>query len=284
MSTTTPTVPPKKHVQKPDDFVDAKDYEKFRRQAFVYMSEYPDDFNTDAKRIRFTISFMKGGLPEKFAANFVDSIMDQPAGARNWGTDADLETKMRAAFGDKNKKSNAENQIMLLKQGSKTAEEYFQEFGQLAYVAGYNDTHHDDILIKLARDAVHTHIIDSIYQSDTLPTDFAAWQTKIINIDNLARQRKEQKKMHAPQTFHRPTTIVKKPDTPHVKTGTGITFGGSGQRMDVDKAKAEGRCFKCGEKGHMAKYCPNKAKFQVRNITEAPEQPEQNEEDFLTAQ
>ncbi|EGN99466.1 hypothetical protein SERLA73DRAFT_73992 [Serpula lacrymans var. lacrymans S7.3] len=38
------------------------------------------------------------------------------------------------------------------------------------------------------------------------------------------------------------------------KDGTGTTYGGASQRIEVDKAKyrAEGRCFKCGEKGHRA--------------------------------
>jgi hypothetical protein len=172
---------------------------------------------------------------------------------------------METTFGDKHKRNNAEDRIAMLKQGSKSVEEFFQEFDQLVFVAGYNDGHHGDVLIRLVREAVTTSIIDGIYQQPTLPADYDAWKTRIITMDNLARQRREQKKAHGPTVFHKVTTTAKKPDTPHTKTGTGVTYGGSGQRMDIDKAKAEGRCFKCGKQGHISKFCPDQ-KLQVRNI------------------
>jgi flagellar motor switch protein FliG len=138
---------------------------------FLYTEEYTAEFDTDTKKVQFMLSFMKGGLPEKFAANFIDKIMNQTITPRNWGTMAALETECEATFRDKNKKSNAENQIALLQQGSKTAEEFFQEFHQLAFIASYTNTHHNDILIKLIQDRVHNHIINSIYCQDPLPTD-----------------------------------------------------------------------------------------------------------------
>jgi hypothetical protein len=160
----------KKHIQKPDNFLESKDWDKFHRQAFVYMEEYENDFTSDASQIHFLLSFFKGGLPEKFAANYIDKIMVQTTIPKDWGTIVDFGTACRETFMDKNKKSNAENQIALLKQGGKTAKEFFQEFDQVARIAGYDDTHHDDVLIKLVRDAAHSHIIDSIYRQDTLST------------------------------------------------------------------------------------------------------------------
>ena len=86
-----------------------------------------------------------GGLPEKFAANFVDDLMsdysrqkesardlgvDEPT-SLDWGTINDFERTLERTFGDQNKKTNTENQLALLQQGSQTAEEYFQEFDQL---------------------------------------------------------------------------------------------------------------------------------------------------------
>ena len=127
----------------------------------MYTSEYAADLDTDEKKICFALSFMKRGLPEKFAANFIDQVIEQGmAGIYNWGTLATFDTLFDEAFKDKNKKSNAKNQITLLKQGSKTVEEFFQEFHQLAYIAGYNGGHHSNILIKLIKDTIHNRIID----------------------------------------------------------------------------------------------------------------------------
>jgi hypothetical protein len=73
---TAPTVyqPPskKRQIQKPENFTDPKDWDKFKRQEFLYYEEYRDDFIDDSARIRFNLSFFTGGLPEKFMANFID--------------------------------------------------------------------------------------------------------------------------------------------------------------------------------------------------------------------
>lgn len=73
-----------------------------------------------------------------------------------------------------NKKTNTKNQLMLLEQASKTVEEFFQEFNQLAFVAGYMATHHDDILIKLLQDAIKTHVVNMVYTQPTLPRGYQA--------------------------------------------------------------------------------------------------------------
>src|ERR1700723_3273085 len=77
-----------RHVMKPELLMDAKDWEKFKRQSFIYLSEYATEFTQQETIIRFLLSFFTGELPEKFAANFGDAIIEQtPA---NWGTTADF--------------------------------------------------------------------------------------------------------------------------------------------------------------------------------------------------
>jgi Retrotransposon gag protein len=64
---------------------------------------------------------------EEMAEGSYQNIPTRP----NWGSINDFETILKNTFGDQNKKTNAENQLALLQQGTKTAEEYFQEFDQL---------------------------------------------------------------------------------------------------------------------------------------------------------
>ena len=77
-----------------------------------------------------------------------------------------------------------------------------------------------------------------------------------------------------------------KPETPtavpQIKTGTGVTYGGQGMKMDLDKARAEGRCFKCRKVGHISRNCPER-KVQVRATTQE-EQENQTEKGFQEAQ
>jgi hypothetical protein len=38
----------KRHIQKPENFTDPRDWDKFKRQEFLYVQEYEDDFTTHA--------------------------------------------------------------------------------------------------------------------------------------------------------------------------------------------------------------------------------------------
>jgi hypothetical protein len=96
----------KKHIQKPDDFTDSKDWEKFNRQAFVYMTEYEGDFPTDGSQICFLFSFFKEGLPEKFTANYIDKIINQTTNPKDWGTIVDFaETHSQTRIGNPTQKT-----------------------------------------------------------------------------------------------------------------------------------------------------------------------------------
>lgn len=57
--------------------------------------------------------------------------------------------------------------------------------------------------------------------------------------------------------------------TPAVrKDSTGVTFGGTGQVMDIDKARTLGLCFKCGQRGHIGRFSPNKGTARVQQLEE----------------
>ena len=74
----------KKHIKKLEDFTNVKDWDKFKRQEFLYYEEYENEFTNDATHIRFDPSFFVGGLPEKFTANFIDQIINDTV--LRWGT------------------------------------------------------------------------------------------------------------------------------------------------------------------------------------------------------
>ena len=125
------------------------------------MVEYLAEFTQQETSICFLLSFFTGGLPEKFAANFVNAIIEQPN--PNWGTLANFCTGCKESFRNPNKRTNVENQLGLLKQGGKTAEEFFQEFEQLKIAAQFTDPHHKTILIKYLHKAIRTSTINNIH-------------------------------------------------------------------------------------------------------------------------
>ena len=56
---------------------------------------------------------------------------DKKDPVQNLETIGDFNAECQKAFGDQNKRVNAKNQLSLLHQGTKMAEEYFQVFDQL---------------------------------------------------------------------------------------------------------------------------------------------------------
>ncbi|EGN97837.1 hypothetical protein SERLA73DRAFT_153114 [Serpula lacrymans var. lacrymans S7.3] len=85
------------------------------------------------------------------------------------------------------------------------------------------------------------------------------------------REREKEKKG---SKMGRKTYSEQKKEGEKKKDGTGYTYTGSGERMEVDKAKfrTEGRCYRCGDKGHRSFECKDaqkkKPQFNVREFLE----------------
>jgi hypothetical protein len=274
-----PAVPSKKsHIKKPDDFDDSKYWDCYKQQTFVYIQENKKDFASGESVVRFLLSFMTGGLPEKFAANFIDDLMEyyeqrkrialpgDPDPVVNWGTADEFYEKCEETFGDQNKKSNAEHQLSILRQGNKTAEEYFQEFDQLVRTAKYH-VGHDDVLIKYLLEQVKSSVIDKLYAVGKLPRYYQDWKEAILNIDGLERQRDEQKKFISTQHFNPTPRANPPPRAPtERRTTPAPQMTDQAPKVELDVAKAKGLCFRCGKPRHMSRNCPDRGKFQVHSL------------------
>ncbi|EGO23371.1 hypothetical protein SERLADRAFT_391255 [Serpula lacrymans var. lacrymans S7.9] len=88
-------------------------------------------------------------------------------------------------------------------------------------------------------------LVDRVIYGGHIPRDYQEWKRELIRIDYIWREREKEKK-----------------EGEKKKDGTGYTYTGSGERMEVDKAKfrTEGRCYRCGEKGHRSFECKDAQK------------------------
>ena len=166
---------------------------------------------------------------------------------------------------------------MLLKQNKKSALEFFTEFERLKYQAGYTDEQ-DPVLVQSLRSNVAAAIIDRIIDSDVLPTSYEDWKKRILRIDQAWRDRQLEKRSGG--SFSGPKS-AKGDSRPNNTTTSAPAPSGSttaklpqGEPMNVDRRRSDITCYKCQQKGHIARNCPtNKARGrsmmeELRSMTE----------------
>jgi len=218
---------------------------------------------TDEQKIVFTLSYMKGGL----AGPWADAYTDRALHSDDWGTWEEFMTSLHSTFGDHDEEKTAQHRLDALRQGRKPAEEFFLEFDQLAQRAKYS-VNHDSYLISLLEKALHPGLVDRIYAVEPLPVTYLGWKRKAIALDQLWRRREERKRVV--REFWTPEK--KGPERPVTKPQIEArTFGGRGQPMEVDRAKAAGLCFQCGKQGHIRRNCPEKTTEAPRPMVRARE-------------
>ena len=110
---------------------------------------------------------------------------------------------------------------------------------------------------------------------DPIPTTFTDYRDKVLKIGRMKERFRQQFQV---RTVATPPATAPTPRAPHTfvtnihpvpqkKTATGITYGGAGEPMAVDKLRKDNRCFNCGETGHFRRDCPKEQrKINVRAL------------------
>lgn len=236
-------------IRLPSDFDgDSKKTKRFLQDVQLYLDVNEEIYDTNTKQIAFAISFMNGGTADTWKEIFLAKAQKGEKGkaANPYGTFATFKAEVLAAFTPANEEGMAQLKIDSLTQGSKTADEFVQEFQLLASKSGITD---NVALISLFRRGLNAPLIDKIYQLDTTPTTIADWYKEASKFDNrwrfskavkppmrergLERQRKEQ--------------YSKKVRVLEVNAMT---------LPDKDEHMQRGLCFTCHQSGHMARACP----------------------------
>ena len=195
-----------------------------------------------------------------------------------YSTWSNLEKRLQETFKESAEEQRARSQIVLLKQNKKLVLEFFTEFERLKYQAGYTDEQ-DPVLIQLLRSNISAAIIDRIIDSDILPTSYEDWKKRILRIDQAWRDRQLEKRSGGsfiPKSAKgdgRPTntTNTSAPGQSRLASTSELP---QGEPMNIDQRKSDIICYKCQQKGHIARNCPtNKAQGRsmmdkLRSMTE----------------
>lgn len=270
----------KVHGAKPAVFDGSKaKYASWRRQIILYIAEKKDRFTTDEAKILFVLSYMKEGFADKWAQNYLEAKIDDVGEVTIIDTWKDFLEALDKTFKDANFRLNAQTRLEALKQGSHTADEYFVEFEQLMVQAGFKTGgDHEQYLISRIEQGLNYRLVERVYDSDSLPASYEDYKDKVINIDNM--QRRLQSRLKSGPLVVKPNTTAStnmgrftrteghSTGVPVRRDGTGVTFGGHGQPMEVDRVKKEKLCYGCGQPGHFRRNCPMKPQV-VRQVKQA---------------
>ena len=145
--------------------------------------------------------------------------------------------EFKTTFSDKSKAADAEWKIETFKQGKRNTADFMIEFEALAMKANIDELH----AIFLLKKNVRRDIIKTIlgYPPIAMPETLKEWKVAITSVGQG---------YESTEGRH------------NYKTGTGTTYGGRGQPMDIGKSNdnfkdGKPKCFNCNKYGHMAKEC-----------------------------
>jgi len=247
-------------VDKPSSFDGTKSkYDAWRVECQLFFLAHEQDIDTDAKKIVSTLSYMKGGLAEKWKTRYVSIDMAKPGYTAHYGN---FTSALDKAFIETNKAQKAVDALNRLQQGKRTADEYTADFRVLL-----SDTniHDDRAAINFYQAGLNVPLVDRMYGIYPLPDTLDSWIDHAIQFDTQYRDRLAQKRGKTPTPWHSDNKKSKDPDAMDVDKRQNRTAPAKLTPVEREKCFKEGRCFACREKGHNATNCPQKKTWNNRS-------------------
>jgi hypothetical protein len=216
----------------------------------------------------FALSYMTEGSAAAWADLYTDRALD----TEDWGTWANFKRELTEQFGDSAKEKAAQHALENLKQGSKTADEFFTEFDTLVSKAKYSEATHSDYLMVLVERNMGIALMDKVANIVPAPTTYTGLRAKVQEVDRAWRRRVDMKRSFgfpsgpAPRqastySASKPATTTPSPAPRSSAPGPSGVYPGRGQPMDIDARNEDMKnraCFRCHKPGHVSRFCPEK--------------------------
>ncbi|GLB43833.1 putative retrotransposable element tf2 155 kda protein type 1-like [Lyophyllum shimeji] len=272
----------------PDSF----DGEREKGRAFInscdlYMSLTPDAFPDEQTRINWVLSYMKGGRAARFAARTLRHPNSHD-GVPRFGTYAEFRTQFIAEFCPRDEKRKAATtfETSAYHQGSRSVDEYIDEFWDLAEEAQFPDGAQLVFRFRHGLDPRIEAKVANIVEGRPSDERIQEWIDAARLVDYNTRAHQDfRSAVTKPRTAPAPTVrnpgapavfralpappprpVAASPSAPIAPASRPLP---SGVPMDIDLSRQRSGtliiCRRCKKPGHIARNCPDQ--FDIRSMT-----------------
>ena len=189
------------------------------------------------------LACLRGGVVGIYTQKKLDKL-EEELGTQDW---EDFVKEIKTIFSDKLKAENAEWKIETFKQGKWNTADFMIKFEALAIKANTDELHAIFLLKKNAWQDIIKMILG--YPPIAMLETLKEWKVAITSVGQGYESTEGRY---------------------DYKTGTGTTYDGRGQPMDIGKSNnnfknGKPKCFNCNKYRHMAKECQSEKKeWEIR--------------------
>ena len=241
-------------INKPPSFTGRKcDLEGFLTRAELAMESRPNQFNNDAARVRFLMSYMLGKPLE-----WVSCLRRNNSPLLN--SYDDFVKELKSNFGDYTSESIVANSKLCSIYQKKNGHvfEYISEFQRIAQYSDFNESAKIYMFIRGLKQPLR----EKLALIDPNPRSLDRLTTTVLNIESLIRRNEKVEFFSNTAAHNDPMDIdlyrIKRGPNERKYTYRPIKY--KEEKRDYSEERKKGVCFLCKQPGHLKFNCPNKIK------------------------